>query len=58
MVPPPDETAQSLGDGVTGSDVEPPGPQEYVRTISFCFYQPEKYHHLFQDSKYPNHIGR
>ena len=34
------------------------GPQEYVRTINFCFYQPENYHHLFQDSKYPNQIGR
>ncbi len=34
------------------------GPQEYVRTISFCFYQPETDHHLFQDSKYPNRIGR
>ena len=34
------------------------GPQEYMRTISVCFYQPETYHHLFQDSKYPNRIGR
>jgi hypothetical protein len=34
------------------------GPQEYVRTNSFCFYQPETYHHLFQDSKHPNRIGR
>ena len=28
MVPPPDETPKSLGDGVTGSDVEPSGPED------------------------------
>ena len=28
MVPPPDETPNSLGDGVTGSDVEPSGPED------------------------------
>jgi LmbE family N-acetylglucosaminyl deacetylase len=34
------------------------GPQEYVRTINFRFYQPETYHHLFQDSTVGPQIGR
>ena len=28
MAPPPDDTSESLGDGVTGSDVEPSGPED------------------------------
>ena len=31
-------------------NVRAAGPQEYVRTINFRFYNPETYHHLFQET--------
>jgi LmbE family N-acetylglucosaminyl deacetylase len=34
-------------------NVRAAGPQEYVRTINFRFYQPETYHHLFQENTGP-----
>jgi len=34
------------------------GPQEYIRTINFRFYQPETYHHLFQGTSTNPTIGR
>ncbi len=39
-------------------NVRSSGPQEYIRTINFRFYQPETYQHLFQDSAPKLGIGR
>jgi LmbE family N-acetylglucosaminyl deacetylase len=35
--------------GALIKNVRDAGPQEYIRTINFRFYQPETYHHLFQE---------
>jgi len=40
------------------ANVRNAGPQEYVRTINFRFYQPEMYHHLFQENVIGRGIGR